>query len=117
MPFQSETSGAGALASTQWNSTSFTTTVQVGSVPASARVPAGMLWATSSVLISWSAAIATPGTAIASAAMAIATRRERRRAARRMRAAAASASRGPLEPVAERLEVRVSSLIGSSPWS
>ena len=46
------TSIAGALASTQWNSTSFVTTVQVGSVPASASVPAGRLCATSSVLIS-----------------------------------------------------------------
>ena len=110
MPFQSETSGAGAFLSTQWNSTSFVTTVQVGSVPASASVPAGMLWATSSVLISWSAAIATPGTAIASAAMAMTTRREMRRGRRAARARSGGrqvGGGGPLEAVAECGELRV----------
>ena len=43
VPFQSDTSGAGALASTQWYSTPSFTVVQVGSVPASESVPAGML--------------------------------------------------------------------------
>ena len=78
----------GALSSTQWYSTSFVTTEQVAWRPSKILAPAGMLFATSSVVSNWSAANAALGSTIA-AATASMTRR-RRRTGRR---AAARASR------------------------
>ena len=98
VPFQSLTSGAGGRERTQWNSTSCRTTVHVGSVPSSASVPAGMLAATSSFEISWSAAYAMPGTAITSATAATASRLRPRRLRRRAREVG---GRGALQRVAE----------------
>ena len=73
--------------------------MHVGSVPASASVPAGMLAATSSFEISWSAAYAMPGTAITSATAATARRlRPRRFGAVRARSAAAARSSASPRP-------------------